>query len=165
MSLPPLPDIFGNYALGDFNEVVSPPAIDWLPQTLGWYVVAAILLIWLSRRAWYRLQHWYRNRYRAEARQKLGQLSHSDALVTEVNRLLKLTALAAFTRQQVASLSGQHWTSFLNGQCEQAPFDETLCQLLASGVYEGQAVDAAAAKRLLQASLNWVEHHRNRYDD
>ncbi|MEH6586967.1 MAG: DUF4381 domain-containing protein [Halioglobus sp.] len=165
MSLPPLPDIFGNYALGNFNEVVSPAAIDWLPQTPGWYVVGAIVLILLSRQTWYRLQHWYRNRYRGEARQQLSQLSHSDALVTEVNHLLKLTALAAFTRQQVASLSGQQWTSFLNGQCEQAPFDETLCQLLGTGVYEGQAVDASAAEQLLQASLNWVKHHRNRYDD
>ena len=36
MSAPPLPDTFGNYALGDFFEVVSPAAISWLPQTAGW---------------------------------------------------------------------------------------------------------------------------------
>ena len=29
MSAPPLPDIFGNYALGEFVEVVAPNAISW----------------------------------------------------------------------------------------------------------------------------------------
>ena len=33
VSAPPLPETFGNYALGDFAEVVSPAAISWLPQT------------------------------------------------------------------------------------------------------------------------------------
>ena len=35
MSAPPLPDIFGNYILGDFVEVVSPENVSWLPQTVG----------------------------------------------------------------------------------------------------------------------------------
>ena len=36
MSAPPLPEAFGNYALGDFVEVISPASISWLPQTPGW---------------------------------------------------------------------------------------------------------------------------------
>ena len=77
MSLPALPDIFGNYVLGDFNEVVSPPNIDWLPQTAGWYVVAAVLIAWTSHKLWLRLQYWYRNRYRKEASNRLRQLGNS----------------------------------------------------------------------------------------
>ena len=30
MSLPPLPETFGNYALHEFSEVASPDAISWL---------------------------------------------------------------------------------------------------------------------------------------
>ncbi len=33
MSLPPLPETFGNYALHEFSEVASPDAISWLPQS------------------------------------------------------------------------------------------------------------------------------------
>ncbi len=165
MSLPDLPDIFGNYALGDFNEVVSPPPIDWMPQTPGWYVVGAMILLWLSRWCWRRARHWYRNRYRKEALLRLRQLSGSEDLVAQVNRLLKLTALAAFPRQQVAQLWGEDWTGFLNGQCTQAPFNEEQCQLLALGAYRPGSLDHDAGERLLRASQAWVSQHRNRYDD
>ncbi len=165
MSLPSLPDIFGNYALGDFNEVVSPPAIDWVPQTPGWYVVGAMLIAWLSRKLWFQLQHWYRNRYRREARVKLYQLGDAATGAEAVNGLLKLTALAAFSRQQVASLSGDDWVQFLNAQCEQPSFNEDQCQILALGVYQQQTLEPDTAKQLIAASLNWVEQHKNRYDD
>lgn len=165
MSLPPLPEIFGNYALGDFNEIVSPPGIDWLPQTAGWYVVGAVLIAWASRKIWLQLKHWYRNRYRKEACNKLRQLSDSATLVEELNRLLKLTALAAFSRQQVASLSGEEWTRFLNSQCEQPSFDNDQCQILAFGAYREQTLEQATAQHLIAASLSWIEQHKNRYDD
>ena len=165
MSLPSLPDVFGNYALGDFNEVVSPPGIDWWPQTPGWYVVGAALLAWASRRLWLRLQHWHRNRYRKEASNRLRQLSDSATLVAELNGLLKLTALAAFSRQQVAPLSGKEWTSFLNAQCEQPSFSDDQCQILAFGVYQDQRLEQSSAQQLIDASLCWIEQHKNRYDD
>ena len=165
MSLPALPEIFGNYVLGDFNEVVSPAPIDWLPQTPGWYVVAAALLALAARYGWRRLRHWYRNRYRSEARRRLRALEDAENPLAEVNRLLKLTAMAAFSRQQVASLSGEAWTQFLNAQCQPTPFDHEDCKLLSAGVYEGAGVDATSGTRLLQASLRWVDRHKNRYDD
>lgn len=165
MSLPSLPDIFGNYALGDFNEVVSPPGIDWWPQTPGWYVIGAVVLAWASRKLWLRLQHWHRNRYRKEASDRLHQLDDSVTLVAELNRLLKLTALAAFSRQQVASLSGEEWTRFLNAQCEQPSFNEDQCQILALGVYQQQRLEQSSAQQLIAASRSWIELHKNRYDD
>ena len=67
MSAPPLPEVFGNYALGDFVEVVSPAGVSWWPQTVGWLWLGAGLLAYLGLRLWRFLRHWYRNRYRREA--------------------------------------------------------------------------------------------------
>ena len=64
MSAPPLPDAFGNYALGDFVEVVSPAAISWLPQTAGWAWLGLAALALALYKGWRWLQHWHRNRYR-----------------------------------------------------------------------------------------------------
>ena len=165
MSLPDLPEIFGNYALGDFNGVVSPPAINWLPQTPGWYLVAALVLLWLLRTAIRRLRLWYHNRYRREAAARLNSLEPSPNFVAEVNRILKLSALVGFPRQQVAALWGDSWTGFLNARCEQPPFSAEQCRLLAQGVYQQQPPGPEASERLRQASLVWVKQHRNRYDD
>ena len=52
MSAPPLPEAFGNYALGEFVEVVSPADISWLPQTAGWTWVGIALLLFAGHRGW-----------------------------------------------------------------------------------------------------------------
>ena len=164
MSAPPLPETFGNYALGDFVEVTSPAAINWLPQTQGWLWLGLILLVLLGRYGWKRLQHWYRNRYRREAATRLQQLSDKadqGAPLTELNRLLKLTALAAFPREQVASLSGDDWVAFLNGQCSSPPFSEAHGQLLAVGTYTAAAIEVETWQTLVASALTWVQEHEN----
>jgi hypothetical protein len=166
-SAPPLPEAFGNYALGDFVEVVSPQAISWLPQTTGWWWLGAVLLAVFAQYAWRRLRYWYRNRYRREATERLRQLGDTadqSTLVAELNRLLKLTTLAAFSREQVASLSGKECVDFLNGQCPTPPFSGEQGQLLAVGAYQAGTVAAASGQPLISACLIWVREHKNMYD-
>lgn len=167
MSAPPLPEVFGNYALGDFVEVVAPSAIDWLPRTIGWQLLGMLLLGVALYRGGRRLAHWYRNRYRREAAAKITALRHSgdrEGMVAELNRLLKLTTLAAWPREQVARLSGDEWVNFLNSQCTQPPFGGTQCELLAEGAYCNVTLAPAEQQALLDAGLAWVEQHRNPRD-
>jgi hypothetical protein len=162
MSAPPLPDIFGNYALGDFAEVVSPANIDWMPQTAGWWWLAVGLLFVLTRYCFIRARLWYRNRYRREAASQLEQLAlgnKDEGLLIDLNRLLKLTALAAFSREQVARLSGTQWITFLNQQCPTPPFSEELGELLAVGTYQFIPMDDTTRQQLLEACRNWVNTH------
>jgi hypothetical protein len=168
VSAPPLPDTFGNYALGDFVEVVSPEAVSWWPQTTGWWWLGAILLGYALYRGWRLLQHWYRNRYRREAADRLQQLvgaTETPGLVADVNRLLKLTAIVAYSREKVARLSGDEWVSFLNRHCPTAPFSPQQGQLLSEATYTGQAIAPATGQQLLDAVLAWVQQHENPLDD
>lgn len=165
MTAPALPEIFGNYVLGsDFVEVVSPESVSWLPQTAGWAWVGAALLLLAGYQAWKYLRHWYRNRYRGEAIALLQAVPASGNTAVEVNRLLKLTALAAFSREQVASLSGEQWVDFLNLQCPEPIFDREQQALLALAAYTGAPVGEAAGAALLRASQAWVQQHKNPYD-
>lgn len=169
MSLPPLPEIFGNYALGDFNEVVSPPGIDWLPQTPGWYAVAVALALVLLRRLWRAGLHWQRNRYRGEALRRLEALTQAAGTPAAgtpaaINEVLKLCAMAARSREQVASLSGAAWPAFLNGLCDSPPFDAEAQAWLAERVYRGDRPDPATTEALFGAAMRWVREHRNRFD-
>lgn len=167
MSAPPLPDAFGNYALGDFVEVASPGAISWWPQTAGWWWVGAALLAWLVYRGWGLLRLWYRNRYRREATARLQQLAAAPSpggLVLEINKLLKLTAMAAYSRERVARLSGDNWVDFLNSHCPAAPFSTEQGQILALAAYTGTELKPPAASRLLAASLAWVRQHESPAD-
>ncbi|MEP1470025.1 MAG: DUF4381 domain-containing protein [Halieaceae bacterium] len=160
MSAPPLPETFGNYALGDFVEVVSPTGISWLPQTIGWWFIAGILIVYLSRWAWRHLVHWYRNRYRKEALARLSRIPPSDSYLAELSKLLKITAVTAYNRPETAQLAGAPWPAFLNQKCDTKPFDEELSTLLAEGVYREVMLSEVQRDRLLAAARIWVKSHR-----
>ncbi len=164
MSAPPLPEAFGNYALGDFVEVVAPAVISWLPQTPGWYVVGTLAVLLLLRGGWRRLRRWWRNRYRREALARLADAGVARS-VTELNRLLKLTALAAWPRPRVAGLTGSEWVDFLNSRCPAPPFDDSLAGLLCSNPYTGAVPDEREAARLAAACRDWISGHRGPVDD
>ena len=163
MSVHQLPAIFGNPVLQNFVEVIPPEAISWLPRTVGWAWLGAALLLVALRYAWRWLHNWYRNRYRLEARARLRQLAlaggNSDWL-PELNKLLKLTALAAFPREQVASLSGTDWVDFLTRHCPVSPFSEEQGRLLADGAYRCVTVEDITRQQLLAASLQWIRDHQ-----
>lgn len=168
MSAPPLPEAFGNYALGDFVEVVAPAAISWWPQTVGWWWLGAALGAIAAHRGWQCLRRWYRNRYRREAAARLRRLAGAtdgNMAVADINRLLKLTALAAFSREQVARLSGEEWVNFLNRHSPTPAFSPEQGRLLALGTYTGKAIDANTGQQLLAASLAWVLGHQSPADD
>ncbi len=165
MSLPPLPDVFGNYALQNFHEVVAPAAIDWVPQTPGWWLVGAVLGIALTRSIWRRLRHWYNNRYRGEAIARLEDIAGivDDSFIAELNKLLKITALTAYKRPDVARLTGEAWVAFLNTHCDSAAFVGEQASVLASGSYLPQTLTQTAREKILQSSRHWVLNHR-RYE-
>lgn len=167
MNAPPVPEVFGNYALKDFSEIVYPQNISWIPQTLGWkclgVLLLALLLYYLSRK----IRKYYQNRYRREgtARLKAAQLSATpQGLISELNTLLKLVAMVAYPRAEVASLSGRAWSSFLNKQCAEPVFTKQQQEILGSGSYRQTALDPVSAKDLIQASLNWIDSHRGVQD-
>lgn len=160
MSAPPLPETFGNYALGDFVEVVSPAGVTWLPQTAGWWFVAALVIAYSGRWIWRRLVNWYRNRYRKEALARLRSIPSSDDYLAELSRLLKITAVTAYHRPEAAQLAGAPWPEFLNRKCEAAPFDKELSALLAEGVYRQTVLTDTQRDRLLAAAKTWITSHR-----
>lgn len=162
MSAPPLPHPFGNYALGQFAEIVSPAAINWLPQTAGWAWLGAALALLLLRACWKGLRRWYRDRYRREAIARLQQLAQSsqpEGWLIELNKLLKLTAMAAFSRERVARLSGEEWIDFLERQCRSPVFSPELRELLAVGTYRNIPVATEQRQQIVAACLNWIRLH------
>jgi hypothetical protein len=167
MSAPPLPDVFGNYTLGDFVEVVPPDALSWWPQTTGWLFLGLGCTVFGGLAAWKKLRHWHANRYRREAALEIRKLASNPAgesLLPQVNRLLKRVALAAYSREDVAMLSGQLWADFLDQQCKAATFNDAQLELLASGSYRTLAIDEASARDLLDAAAVWIEYHRGALD-
>jgi hypothetical protein len=164
MNAPPLPDIFGNYILGDFVEVVSPVSVSWLPQTAGWACLGALLGGLFLYRGAKRLRRWHHNRYRREAIDRLVHTTDQSFSIVALNKLLKLTALSAFPREQVARLSGEEWVSFLNRQCESSPFSPALGKIIADGAYRQSQLTHSTREELVTAALSWIRDHKSPHD-
>lgn len=159
MSAPPLPDVFGNYAIKGILEVQPPQPVSWWPATPGWLVLAGIALLLLARWALLRWRRWQRDRYRREALARLAGLSgdaHHQVAATAV--ILKSAALAAYPRREIASLSGNDWLGWL--EARGARFSDSSRRLLAEGQYHRRYEAAPAAlEQLVAESSAWLRNH------
>jgi hypothetical protein len=161
MSVPELPDAFGNYAIKGIREVLPPDAISWMPATAGWKavgVLALALACWFVVKRWRR---WRANRYRREALAALSALAAAppDEQLEAIAVLLKTSALNAWPRGEVAALSGQGWVAWL--ESADARLSPASRELLSTAQYRGtQAVDAAAVHNLAEEAAQWIRRHR-----
>ena len=161
MSLPPLPDNFGNPIFQGQAEIVAASGIDWMPQTPGWLAVAALLVWLLSRAIWRRGRRWHRNRYRREALKRLEIIAQQAGVgrLAALNETLKLAAMTASSRSAVASLAGDDWINWLNQRMPAPTFSGNSINLLRNALYESASADVD--KQLIQEAKHWLERHRD----
>ena len=167
-----VPDSVTKAALTQLADIVTPPPPDWWPHTWGWVALAVLVGLTLAGFVVQALRRRRANGYRREALAELGRLEarcddagqRAEALA-ELAALFKRTALAAWPRARVASLSGRRWTRFLaaNGT---AKFDPAAERLLDDLEYRGEdalrSVPASDARAALRAARVWIVGHRVR---
>ena len=159
------------HALNGLHDVVLPPPVSMSPQTAGWYVLlilAGFVLLWagvaLTRKHW-------RNRYRREALRELATLecgagdgASRTAALRVLPSLLRRTALAAWPRGEVASLSGGAWLAFLDRAYRGDGFEKGPGKLVALAAYEPdadlEAVSEGDARAALALARDWIRRHR-----
>jgi hypothetical protein len=156
-------------SLGNLFDIVEPPAVPWWAPAPGWFVgggVALVLIIWTAWRAWKR---WRAGAYRRAARAEWLQLktraadhAQREAALRQLPELIKRTALAAFPREDVASLSGMEWLQFLDRTGHTDAFTHGRGQLLPALAYDSRIVahlDPAAVEDLFGVVRRWVDSH------
>jgi hypothetical protein len=149
-------------SLQNLNDIVPPSPPPWWPPAPGWYLlmaVTALLLLWLAYRGWRR---WRADRYRREALAELAAIRDTSVSLEALPALLKRTALAAWPRAEVASLSGDAWHHFLDRTAPRADFSDGLGPLLDRLSYgEGRAaLSPDERRRLLDAVQHWLRRHQ-----
>lgn len=157
------------YSLDRLYDIVQPAAISPWPPAAGFWLLLALLLVWLAALAFTAWQRHRRNRYRrlanAQLRTLQSQLEHGEppaSVIAAIGELLKRTALVAYPRQQVASLSGDAWLQFLNHSAATDAFNNDAAQLLSRSAYQStQAPPSSSQTRaILAAARHWIGHHQ-----
>ncbi|SMF39365.1 F0F1-type ATP synthase, subunit b [Alteromonadaceae bacterium Bs31] len=161
---------WGNYSIRGILEISLPKDVSMLPQTLGWKLIAVLLIIWFFYTLAKKIRRYWRNRYRRVAlanleRIKQQYISGELEAAREVARLIKATALHSFPREEVASLNGRQWEMFLD-QCYEGPeFSRSEAGFLNCCAYAPtcELKDAIGPEHWQQLAL-WIKSHRSAYD-
>lgn len=158
-------------ALSRLHDIVLPAPVDMTPQTIGWTVLGALLIVLLVWGTIQAIRRYRRNRYRREALTELDRLqglsSGGDgrvAALREVPVLVKRTALCAWPRETVADLAGNEWLRFLASTGGGTAFDNGAGRLLLEADYgpPGRLAELSGedADLLFGAARDWIRGHR-----
>ncbi|MEC6796372.1 DUF4381 domain-containing protein [Photobacterium sp. S4TG1] len=75
-----------NYMLRNMSEVTIPDHVSWFPQTIGWKIVAILLMVTVFYYSIQWIRWWWGNRYRREAIALIevmhASIKHKDALLS-----------------------------------------------------------------------------------
>nr|WP_247897274.1 DUF4381 domain-containing protein [Azospirillum argentinense] len=149
--------------LSRLADIVVPPPVAWWPPAPGWWIVAAALLAILTILGTALVARRRRNAYRRASLAELAAIGTvaDPASAAAVSAILKRTALTAYPRTEVASLTGAGWLAFLDRTSGSQDFTKGPGTGLTRAAFgappsdgdgDGNAV-AAAARR-------WVKRHR-----
>ena len=142
------------------HDLVRPEPIAWTPQTIGWAVVGVWLLCVIVIVIGYSIRRYRRNRYRRAALAELDNLQTTDLApdraAVAVATLLKRTALVAYDRSEVASLSGDDWAAFLCRTSANDPVVTEYATAISAAAYDRRANGA----ELIAPARRWVKVHR-----
>lgn len=136
-------------------EPAAPAPVSMLPQTAGWLVLAALVVVAVAMLVHRGIRRWRANAYRRAALAALQQAGDDPAAIATV---LRRTALAAWPRNEVAHPVGREWLAFLDATGGNGAFSGPAGQTLVTAPYRSQ--DSAVSRELLQAARHWVRHHR-----
>jgi len=134
------------YSLNNLRDIVVPdPPPFWPPASGLWIAMLVVsLAVFLAVWRWRVVQN--RNAYR-----KAGTLLLNKANTThDVSVVVKRVALAAFPREQVASLYGNDWLRFLDETCPRGDF---------SPLFKTDE-SAELNAELVGLARTWILHHR-----
>ncbi len=157
-------------ALEKLHEMLLPVPPSWMPQTVGWYLAFALALIAGGRWAFRRLQRYRSNQYRRSAVAELALIEQElkrpecwSNAASRIPTLLKRTALSAFPREEVASLSGARWLAFLDKTMGEKAFSEgegrVLTELAYASLSQHAHLPDASIEGLLRLARRWIVMH------
>jgi Ca-activated chloride channel family protein len=145
-------------------DIPLPAPVSLWPQTWESRVIIALLLAGLVAGGWWLVHRWHANRYRRAALAELERIESAAAetepsdIASALASLVPLNALAAFPREQVASLAGPAWLAFLDRTGGGRDFAGGPGQSLEIAAYRPAPEDTRA---LFGVVRHWIKAHHD----
>jgi len=145
------------------GKIIEPETISYSFNTLGWQIVAIILVVISISIALKYFFRYRKNAYRREAIKGINKAVQEDNINTlqAINTLLKSLCLSLYERTEVASLYGIEWFSFLNTKTNNSMSNEKQYQQFSEAIYSSNHnANSELTKAFIAFSTNWVKKHK-----
>ncbi len=157
-------------SLNNLHDIIIPDLVPLWPPAPGWYVLGAIVSVTVIWAAWRWFQKWQENRYRREALVELDRLEKQasddqqrETALASLPELAKRTALAGFSRWDVASLTGKAWLEFLDRTGSTDAFTKGSGKLLLTFSYQPsiiiEQIPGQQINELMTLVREWIKKH------
>jgi len=157
-------------SLDNLQDIILPQAVSWWPLATGFWLLLALLLVWVLAIAICFSIRYQKNAYRREALKYLGRIElqlvspagRSTAL-SEMAILLKRVALSVYDRSEVAQLSSDDWLQFLDKTGRTHAFTGSAAAVLGRVNWQNGAADKLSEKDLdsiKRTVRRWIRQHR-----
>lgn len=151
----PMPSTAPNPALAQLQDIIHPEPIGAWPWAIGYWLVLALVIALITL-----LVIWLRKRARdlapkKAAKQLLNQLDkQATSYASDVNSILKRTAMSYLSREAIASLDGEAWAAWLDSYLPEHK-RQRISPLLAKR-HQATPLTLAEANELHQLAQAWL---------
>ncbi|MDG3583878.1 MULTISPECIES: DUF4381 domain-containing protein [Galbibacter] len=132
----------------------EPERVPFTFETIGWKVLAIVLVVLACLIAYYLIKRYYKNAYRREAITKLNQAGS----VLDILVIVKVVAMQTFGRETVGPLYGREWLEFLDDAVDEplfAPYKEDIEEV----TYRSNTLAPETRELILLNSKKWIRTH------
>lgn len=138
----------------DLGPLYEPNPVAFTFDTLGWKILAALLLLAALAGLFFWIKRYIKNKYRREALKRITP----TASVQEVLVVLKQVSLTTYGRAKTAELYGPDWFTFLDKTSKHVNFSPISEEIL-QAVYCGTNPKASTLKSFENNSIKWIKTH------
>ncbi len=131
-----------------------------LSVTAMWLIAAVVVvvIVIIVSSFWYVRK---KNAFRRKALQELELIDvNQNGALTQINTILKWTALQSFPRKEVAALFGEEWFNWMNSRTKSGFFSRDLIQEVSARLYASSTEDCVeVVEQFKSASAEFIRHH------
>lgn len=141
----------GELALG---PIMVPEPVGFSFDAPGWYVLLTLIGILAVYTFVKWLIQYRKNAYRRAALKELSKINNTVELLI----LLKRVSMKAYSRAELASLSGNDWFIFLESTGKDTPFTN-FKNIIYGAVYRDSPIESSTLEEISTLSKRWIKTH------
>ncbi len=148
----------------DLGPIHEPLPVDFAFETVGWKVLAALIVVILVGTTYFVIRRYLANTYRRKALYRLSaiekqfQAHHQVDTIVETLILLKKISIKTYSRKSAAALHGAGWLDFLDSKAKRSRLS-AYKDVVISALYKNEVSNAQEAEYFLAESRKWIKNH------